>query len=203
MRADQSALPEGPGLGSGARQPWCRQPEPHCPAGRRESEVSLLWRWLRCTACMRACNDPATRQAIFCTSACTCAVRCHGLSMLSDAQAVSQCHRSTAISRQLAEHRTCCGRYVLKNLVRDWSKEGAAERSQSYRKICQELRERLGPSSAGNGAKPQQVVLLAPSVVVSAVLSGTTQARSVENCFGCAQLRPWPSHSRRPPLAAA
>jgi carnosine N-methyltransferase len=34
-------------------------------------------------------------------------------------------------------------RYVLKNLVRDWSVEGAAEREASYGRIIQELRTRF------------------------------------------------------------
>lgn len=33
----------------------------------------------------------------------------------------------------------CC-RYVLKNVARDWSAEGAAERAQSYGRILGELR---------------------------------------------------------------
>lgn len=37
-------------------------------------------------------------------------------------------------------------RYVLKNLVRDWSAEGAAERSQSYGRMLTELTKRLGPA---------------------------------------------------------
>ena len=40
------------------------------------------------------------------------------------------------------EQEAAC-RYLLKNLVRDWAKEGAPERSQSYRKICQELKARF------------------------------------------------------------
>ncbi|KAK9845546.1 hypothetical protein WJX84_004990 [Apatococcus fuscideae] len=36
-------------------------------------------------------------------------------------------------------------RYVLKNLMRDWGAEGAAERSQSYGRIVAELRKRLLP----------------------------------------------------------
>ena len=31
-------------------------------------------------------------------------------------------------------------RYVLKNMMRDWSAEGAAERQQSYGRILQELK---------------------------------------------------------------
>jgi carnosine N-methyltransferase len=34
-------------------------------------------------------------------------------------------------------------RYVLKNLMRDWSAEGAEERAQSYGLIVAELRERF------------------------------------------------------------
>lgn len=30
-------------------------------------------------------------------------------------------------------------RYVIKNLARDWSVEGAPERAQSYGRICEEL----------------------------------------------------------------
>lgn len=41
-------------------------------------------------------------------------------------------------------HRVAKVRYVLKNLARDWSSEGAAERAQSYGRICQEL-DRLFP----------------------------------------------------------
>ena len=38
-----------------------------------------------------------------------------------------------------------CGqvKYVFKNLVRDWSEEGAAERAQSYGRMLTELRARL------------------------------------------------------------
>lgn len=39
-------------------------------------------------------------------------------------------------------------RYVLKNLMRDWGTEGAAERSQSYGKVVAELKKRLLPSGA-------------------------------------------------------
>lgn len=34
-------------------------------------------------------------------------------------------------------------RYILKNAVRDWSKEGAAERAQSYDRICSEVKRWL------------------------------------------------------------
>ena len=34
-------------------------------------------------------------------------------------------------------------KYVFKNLVRDWSHEGAAERAQSYGRMLTELRARL------------------------------------------------------------
>lgn len=34
-------------------------------------------------------------------------------------------------------------RYVLKNASRDWSAEGAPERSQSYGRICDEVLKRL------------------------------------------------------------
>lgn len=34
-------------------------------------------------------------------------------------------------------------RYVLKNLVRDWSAEGALERQQSYGLLTEELKERF------------------------------------------------------------
>lgn len=36
-------------------------------------------------------------------------------------------------------------KYVFKNLVRDWSEEGAAERAQSYGRMLTELRARLPP----------------------------------------------------------
>ncbi len=39
-------------------------------------------------------------------------------------------------------------RYVLKNLMRDWGPEGAAERSQSYGRIVAELKKRLLPADA-------------------------------------------------------
>jgi carnosine N-methyltransferase len=35
------------------------------------------------------------------------------------------------------------GRYVLKNLVRDWGEEGAGERAASYGRILLELRTRF------------------------------------------------------------
>ena len=38
--------------------------------------------------------------------------------------------------------RTKACRYVLKNAMRDWSSEGAAERRQSYGRICDELQRR-------------------------------------------------------------
>jgi hypothetical protein len=41
-------------------------------------------------------------------------------------------------------------RYVLKNLSRDWSAEGAPERAQSYGRICAEL-ARLFPDRWGFG----------------------------------------------------
>lgn len=34
-------------------------------------------------------------------------------------------------------------RYVFKNLMRDWSQEGAPERTQSYGRICQEAQRQL------------------------------------------------------------
>ena len=45
---------------------------------------------------------------------------------------------------KLASAPSLTRRYVLKNLVRDWGPEGAAERSQSYDRICTELAARLG-----------------------------------------------------------
>ncbi len=38
---------------------------------------------------------------------------------------------------------TLHGRYVLKNLVRDWGEEGAGERAASYGRILLELRTRF------------------------------------------------------------
>lgn len=58
-------------------------------------------------------------------------------------------------------HSTCCQapiaashrpfRYVLKNVARDWSEEGAPERAQSYGRICAELRRLFAgrPAAAG------------------------------------------------------
>lgn len=34
-------------------------------------------------------------------------------------------------------------RYVFKNLMRDWSQDGAAERSQSYGRMCKEVQEQF------------------------------------------------------------
>ena len=47
-----------------------------------------------------------------------------------------------------AVNRCYLRRYVLKNLMRDWGAEGAAERSQSYGKVVAELKKRLLPSGA-------------------------------------------------------
>ena len=46
---------------------------------------------------------------------------------------------------------------MLKNLVRDWAEEGAAERSQSYGRICTELAARLG--SVSHGAPAPRVLV--------------------------------------------
>ncbi|KAK9813788.1 hypothetical protein WJX73_009901 [Symbiochloris irregularis] len=50
-------------------------------------------------------------------------------------------------------------RYVLKNLVRDWSEEGAAERAQSYGKICTELRTSLGNLDGKDGGEQLRVLV--------------------------------------------
>ena len=44
---------------------------------------------------------------------------------------------------------------MLKNTVRDWSKEGLAERAQSYGRICEEIQKRL---PVGEHARPQVLV---------------------------------------------
>ena len=51
--------------------------------------------------------------------------------------------------------RAACGcninvsfRYVFKNLMRDWSQEGAPERTQSYGRICQEAQKQLAGRDA-------------------------------------------------------
>ncbi|KAK9841240.1 hypothetical protein WJX74_002413 [Apatococcus lobatus] len=51
-------------------------------------------------------------------------------------------------------------RYVLKNMMRDWGAEGAAERSQSYGKVVAELKKRLLPSGASPPLqKPPRVLV--------------------------------------------
>lgn len=59
-------------------------------------------------------------------------------------------------------------KYVFKNLVRDWSVEGAAERAQSYGRLLAELRTRLPPSPAAeaSGAGDLQPQPLPPRVLV-------------------------------------
>lgn len=52
-------------------------------------------------------------------------------------------------------------RYVLKNVVRDWSAEGAAERAQSYGRITAELRRLFGGWPAG---APEPPAVLVPGV---------------------------------------
>lgn len=47
---------------------------------------------------------------------------------------------------------------MLKNLVRDWSAEGAAERAQSYGRILRELQARLGSTLAAGSARPRVLV---------------------------------------------
>ncbi|KAI8463769.1 MAG: N2227-like protein-domain-containing protein [Monoraphidium minutum] len=49
-------------------------------------------------------------------------------------------------------------RYVLKNLARDWSAEGAAERAQSYGRICDEL-ARLFPDRRSAAAAAPRVLI--------------------------------------------
>ena len=46
----------------------------------------------------------------------------------------------------------CC-RYIFKNLMRDWSQEGAPERTQSYGRICQEAQRQLAGRDAENPPK--------------------------------------------------
>ena len=66
-----------------------------------------------------------------------------------------------------------CGqvKYVFKNLVRDWSEEGAAERAQSYGRMLTELRARLPlpppplPATV-NATSHQQQQLPPPRVLV-------------------------------------
>lgn len=52
-------------------------------------------------------------------------------------------------------------KYVFKNLMRDWSEEGAAERAQTYGRLLTELRARLPPPSpdAGDSHPPPRVLL--------------------------------------------
>ncbi|KAK9917794.1 hypothetical protein WJX75_008331 [Coccomyxa subellipsoidea] len=50
-------------------------------------------------------------------------------------------------------------RYVLKNLVRDWGSEGAAERAQSYGRIVAELRSRYQDRLAEEGTPPPRVLV--------------------------------------------
>ncbi|CAL8465154.1 g4689 [Coccomyxa elongata] len=50
-------------------------------------------------------------------------------------------------------------RYVLKNLVRDWGPEGAAERAQSYGRIVAELRECFRDRLAEEGTPPPSVLV--------------------------------------------
>ncbi len=46
---------------------------------------------------------------------------------------------------------TC--RYVFKNLMRDWSQDGAPERTQSYGRICQEAQKQLAGRNPDDPAK--------------------------------------------------
>ena len=48
--------------------------------------------------------------------------------------------------------------YVLKNLVRDWSAEGAPERTQSYGRIVKELQSRLGGALKPGEPRPRVLV---------------------------------------------
>ena len=49
---------------------------------------------------------------------------------------------------------------MLKNLVRDWSAEGAPERSQSYGRILTQLQRHLGPRLSDDPAAPRPRVLV-------------------------------------------
>lgn len=49
-------------------------------------------------------------------------------------------------------------RYVLKNIARDWSEEGAAERAQSYGRILRELRRLFAGWPAGAAEPPSVLV---------------------------------------------
>ncbi|KAL6750018.1 N2227-like protein-domain-containing protein [Haematococcus lacustris] len=50
-------------------------------------------------------------------------------------------------------------RYVLKNLVRDWSLEGAAERQQSYGRVCAELRQLFTTWPKDSATAPPRVLV--------------------------------------------
>lgn len=57
-------------------------------------------------------------------------------------------------------------KYVFKNLVRDWSSEGAGERAQSYGRMLAELHARLPlrePAAADGSAAPLASGIVAPS----------------------------------------
>jgi carnosine N-methyltransferase len=51
---------------------------------------------------------------------------------------------------------------VLKNLARDWSEEGAAERAQSYGRITTELRRLFADRTAADGAAQPPPHVLVP-----------------------------------------
>jgi N2227-like protein len=56
----------------------------------------------------------------------------------------SHAHQATGVCKGVGSGCECGQvKYVFKNLVRDWSEEGAAERAQSYGRMLTELRARL------------------------------------------------------------
>ncbi|EFN57363.1 hypothetical protein CHLNCDRAFT_142741 [Chlorella variabilis] len=63
-----------------------------------------------------------------------------------------------AVGGTVAPHDLDKARYVLKNIARDWSEEGAAERAQSYGRILRELRRLFAGWPAGAAEPPSVLV---------------------------------------------
>lgn len=58
--------------------------------------------------------------------------------------------RYPSLDESFLSVRIACCRYVFKNLMRDWSQEGAPERTQSYGRICQEAQKQLAGRGGDN-----------------------------------------------------
>ena len=93
--------------------------------------------------------------AISCVRSCVLSAhgRCTQEDLHKDMSLSSGLSAALSLAAAAVSELSMCCRYVFKNLMRDWSQEGAPERTQSYGRICQEAQKQLAGRSTDRPPK--------------------------------------------------